>query len=226
MRVTEQLRIKLLSFLGFLVYRALLLTLRWTDVGMEGERKHWSNGEARVLAFWHNQQIMMPYIWLSHKENGKAKPIHVLISQHGDGRIIAGTIELLGLSSVAGSSSKGGSEALRKLVEITKKGCHVVFTPDGPKGPIYKSKPGVVRLAQLTGVPITPMALYADRKWIFKSWDRMFLPKPFSKVAIGLGEEIPVPRELSEEDFTNIQNRLDIALNELTERCQKAVESQ
>ncbi len=224
MAFLPDIRIKILSFLGFLVYKALLLTLSWTEVGMDGERKHWSNGEARVLAFWHNQQIFMPYIWLAHKENGKAKPIYVLISQHGDGRIIAGTIGHLGLSSVAGSSSKGGSEALKKLVKICKDGNHVVFTPDGPKGPIYKSKPGVVRLAQLTGVPITPMALYAEKKWVFKSWDKMFIPKPFSKMGLALGEEIPVPRDLSEEEFEKIQLQVDEALNELTDRCRKAVE--
>ena len=134
----------------------------------------------------------MPFAFNKVRKHFKNNtPFVMLISQHNDGRIAADIVRKLGITSVAGSSTRGGKEALKALKVAIEEGNHVGFTPDGPKGPIYKMKPGAVRLAQLTNAPLYPMTISASNAYIFeKSWDKMLLPKPFSKVTFLVGQQI------------------------------------
>lgn len=142
-----------------------------------------------------------------------------LISEHGDGRIAAVAMRQLGISSVAGSSTRGGKEAAETLIKTIHDGNHVAITVDGPKGPIHKAKPGVVRIAQRTGAGILPAAAAAQSSWIFKSWDKMFLPKPFSRVTIRVGAPIFVPKELKEGEFEQHLALVESTLLRLTEEA-------
>jgi lysophospholipid acyltransferase (LPLAT)-like uncharacterized protein len=165
--------------------------------------------EPRIVAFWHNRQLLLPFVF---RHYAKRRPVKfsMLISAHSDGRLIADTVRRLGIDSVAGSSSRGGSAASKQLVQRLKSGNHVGITPDGPRGPQYQAKQGVVRLAQMSGAAIVPVAYAADRKWTFKSWDRMFLPKPFSKVVVVIGAPISSSVEdSSEADLLRVQSALD-----------------
>lgn len=139
----------------------------------------------------------MTWIQLGSRRDRQAKPITGLISEHSDGRLIAKVVECLGAASVAGSSSHGGREAIYALIAKLRDGFPIAITPDGPKGPPEIAKAGVLKIAQKTGALIYPAAIGAKRKWVFNSWDKMFLPKPFSKAVIIMGEPIQVEARMN-----------------------------
>lgn len=165
----------------------------------------------------------MPKLWAVYNSRAQKRKAYVIISQHGDGRIVAGAIKRLGIDSIDGSSTKGGRDALNRAVDLLNEGSTVIITPDGPRGPIYQSKAGVIRMAQKTGIPISPSALYAESKWEFSSWDKMFLPKPFSRVVLALGEKMKIEAEMTSEEFEAAQRMLNAKINELTELCKQAI---
>ncbi|MEJ7811266.1 MAG: lysophospholipid acyltransferase family protein [Gemmatimonadaceae bacterium] len=136
-----------------------------------------------VLAFWHGR--MLPLLW-HHRGQG----IAILISEHGDGEIIARIGEAMGCRTVRGSSSRGAERALLGMIRIVKDGGVVAVTPDGPRGPAESFAPGAVIVAQRGGAPIVPLAAGASSAWRLGSWDRFMIPKPFARVTISYGDPI------------------------------------
>lgn len=170
-----------------------------------------------IISFWHGRLIMMPYLYLSLR-GARKQPAYMLISQHGDGRIIALACRLLGIRSVAGSSSRGGLRALRELLKLAENGSDIGFTPDGPRGPRYEVKEGVVTAALKSGCAVLPCTYSAEKRWVLRSWDGMIIPKPFSRGVFLVGEPIKInPQDDPEVARLNIQS----ALNELTQRADK-----
>jgi lysophospholipid acyltransferase (LPLAT)-like uncharacterized protein len=166
-----------------------------------------------VLAFWHSRLWLMPYAALG-------RPMTALISRHGDGELIARTIGLLGHGSARGSSTRGGSSALREQVRLLRAGRSVAITPDGPKGPARVAKPGAVELARMTGVPVVPVSAAYSRSRTFGSWDRFEVPLPFGRVAIGYGEPLRFPRDA---DVASSCERLAAALDAAGDDCRRAL---
>jgi lysophospholipid acyltransferase (LPLAT)-like uncharacterized protein len=128
-------------------------------------------------------------------------------------------VRRFGIFSVAGSSSHGGLRAVSVLLAKLRQGSVIAMTPDGPRGPIYKVKSGVIKIAQRSGAPIYPVAIGAERKWVFGSWDRMILPKPFARTVIVMGEPYHVPSKLSEDEFNRCTVELEERLNQVTARA-------
>lgn len=192
--------------------KLLQATLRWEIQVPPGysQRLFESFSEPRVLAFWHGEQLLMSFAAL--RAGARKDSIYALISQHRDGRLIAAVVQRLGIQSVAGSSTRGGTEALRGLLRCLRQGHHVAVTPDGPKGPRHSCKSGVVALAKLSGFPILPMSVHFDRKWTFGSWDKMELPKPFSRAYVQYGELMSVHREATEEEVEEARKKLEHTL--------------
>ena len=143
------------------------------------------------------------------------KRLHVLISRHNDGRIIAEAVKWFGIKSVAGSSSKGGREAVSSLLAIAENGDHLGITPDGPRGPAHECKFGVVTLSQKAQIEILPVAYSVDRKWKLRSWDGMIVPKPFARATLVFGEPILVNKD---EDLELARLRVQAELNKVVER--------
>ncbi len=144
---------------------------------------------------------------------------HVLISRSFDGELIARTLELLGYRTVRGSSSRGAVAGLLGLRALVEGGAPAVFTADGPRGPIYVTKPGPVKLAQMTGHPIGSFHLQPQRAWTLKSWDRFMIPKPFSLVVVAWSRAVPPPaRDARDEDLEAARQELNAAL----ERARRA----
>jgi lysophospholipid acyltransferase (LPLAT)-like uncharacterized protein len=144
---------RLLPFIGSLFIRALHATLRIRHVNVEniaGQPQY-------ILAFWHSHLLMMLH-------SRYRKPISVLISQSRDGEIIARVFDYYGVESSRGSSTRGGTAAMRDLIRSARDGKNIVLTPDGPKGPARVAKEGVVVAAQATGLPIVPIAFAAKKK--------------------------------------------------------------
>ena len=162
-----------------------------------------------ILAFWHRHLVLMRYAW-------RGERMSVLISQSWDGELVARTLENFGIEAVRGSSSRGGALALREAVRRAAEGSDLTFTPDGPRGPLRVVQPGVVLAAQLTGLPVVPAAIGASRARLLKSWDRMLVPMPGSRVEVVYGEPIRFARGSSVDEGTA---RLGAVLNELERRA-------
>jgi len=107
----------------------------------------------------------------------------VIISKSQDGDLIADVCEKLGYLTARGSTSRGGSSALRNMIAQSRK-YSLAFTPDGPKGPACKIKEGMVYLAKLTGLPIVLISARVGHEIVFNSWDRFRLPLPFSRIEV------------------------------------------
>ncbi len=140
-------------------------------------------GQNYILCLWHNAIFyFLPVLG----PLGYAG----MISRSRDGDDVAWIAERFGLKPVRGSPKEGGSSALREMLRLLAEGRHVVITPDGPTGPRYALKPGVTALARKRGVPIVPLAFSAPRRWEFNTWDRMKVPKPFSRTVILAGPPV------------------------------------
>ena len=167
-----------------------------------------------IVPLWH-QRLLPALAYVTRFSH--FNPI-VMISRSRDGELIAEIAQRLGLVPVRGSSSRGGVEAFMTIVKELKKNPAVVHIVDGPRGPKGVVKPGLIRLAQLSGAPILPVIVSAENAWIAGSWDRFLVPKPFSRVTIRWEEAVTVPPDAGPEESEalrkNIENRLTAAYAE------------
>lgn len=143
-----------------------------------------------VLAFWHNKLVMtLLGVKFIEKKVGLASPSK-------DGELISVPLEKYGTELIRGSSDKESVKSLIKLIKKVKEGYTVGTPVDGPKGPIYQVKPGMIYIAQKSGVPLVPMGVAYSNKWIFKgAWDQFQLPKPFSRGVVVLGKPYYVEKD-------------------------------
>ena len=140
----------------------------------------------------------------------------VLTSLSQDGEWLARLAGRFGFGAARGSARRRGPEALRELVGLLRAGHDVAVTPDGSRGPVYRLKGGVVLLAQLSGARIVPVSVDFSRAWRLRSWDGFFVPKPFARVTLRVGEPLVVPpTSSSETDFDRERARVEAALRGL-----------
>jgi lysophospholipid acyltransferase (LPLAT)-like uncharacterized protein len=152
-----------------------------------------------LVTFWHNRILMIAYIYSQILPHRRAK---TLISPSRDGEWITSIIEQFGFSAIRGSTSKKGALAFRELLQVVKKeNCDIGITPDGPRGPVYRVQPGVIRLSQLTGRPILPVTYHIQHKIELKSWDRFQIPIPLSEITLVLGKPRVIPREMTDDQL-------------------------
>ena len=163
-----------------------------------------------IYAIWHNQQLFLLYPYRKRK-------IAALISQSSDGEYIARCLPKFGMLAVRGSSTRGGTRALIKLLQATRDGYCPMLTPDGPRGPVYKVQPGILFLAKKTGWPIIPVGTALSHKIKVHSWDRMRVPLPFGKTAFYYGQAIYVK---DESDIPAATTALEQQLNEMTDKAE------
>ena len=170
--------------------------------------------ERFFFSIWHGSMIMPIF-------SKRARHMGVLVSRHQDGSILAESLKLRDVSTVRGSTTRGGSMAVRQLLR-TKHNIHIAITPDGPKGPHRKMKSGIVFLASQTGKAIVPMAYTCTRAWRLRGkWTDTLLPKPFSKVFVFSDREIRVPARISRDELIHytqvLQNSMD-RINSIAEQ--------
>lgn len=202
-------------YLGF-----ALGTTRWRLDGVEHVAPH-AAGQPAVVAFWHERLALMPALWGLVCRMPSAKPgrVHVLVSQHHDGRFIGAVVRRFGVSVVLGSSTRGGAAATRRLVRLLKDGSNVLITPDGPRGPPRVAAPGAAQIAALSGVPVLPCAAQVSKRWVLNSWDRMVVPKPFGRGFVVCGPPIPIARDGWENAAGTIAAALSAAVDEADRLC-------
>ena len=182
--------------------RFALRTTRWT-LEEGGAGAYVGEPVAAIFAFWHERLLLMPALWTlsgQRRAGGVRGRMHVLVSRHQDGRLIARILAGFGVGVVHGSSARkgmerGGAAGLRGLMAVLAAGDQVVITPDGPRGPRRVAAPGVAQLAARAGVPVVPCAAQVRRRRVLPSWDRMVLPLPFGRGVLVCGGPVSVPRE-------------------------------
>ena len=192
---------------------AVKATTHWTTTNGSVAKDAWAGQQPVIVAFWHNRLAMMPMCWPSDE------PFHMLISSHPDGQLIARSVAHFGIQTVAGSSTRGGSEALRKLVRKLSKGESVGITPDGPRGPRMRASDGAVTLARLSGAPILPASISVSGRKVLGTWDQLIVPFPLGRGAMIWGDPISVPRDASDTELHQIQNTLEDALNTISAKA-------
>lgn len=140
----------------------------------------------------------------------------MLISQHRDGKLVSQVVENFGIQTIAGSSSKGGAAALKRMMNALKAGDCVGITPDGPRGPRMRASDGVIAIARLSGVPVVPAAYSVTRRRVLGSWDRFVLAKPFGRGVFVWGEPISVPRDADDLAQEECRQQIEDALSGVT----------
>lgn len=214
----EEWKIKAIVGGGTFVLDALYRSLTVRRIDFHHLYKLYDEKRPYIFAFWHNRLLMACYCY-----DGPFLQ-HVFISQHGDGEIIARICNTFGFDTIRGSTTRGGSAALKKSVRILRKGGAVGVTPDGPKGPRMRAQGGVVSLAQMSGAPIVPMTFASSHKWIASSWDRFQIPQPGATCVFRVSAPIEVPRRLSPEEHELYRLRIEKAITDNTRVADALVE--
>lgn len=160
---------------------------------------------AEIYCFWH--QCVLPCTAYFRKSNAV-----ILISQSFDGELITRILRMFGFDAVRGSSSRSSREGLLGLKHVIEAGRTAIFTADGPRGPIFQTKMGPIKLAQITGAPIGAFHLQPEKAWVMKSWDRFLVPKPFTRIVVSWAQWTHVPTDLEAEQFEAKRQDLNAAL--------------
>ncbi|MBR9989961.1 MAG: lysophospholipid acyltransferase family protein [Gemmatimonadetes bacterium] len=192
---------------------ALMHTTRLRVENESAYRARMDEGKPVIFALWHGRLLPLGFLH-------RGQDVVCLASRSADGEYITRILQHWGFSVVRGSSSSGGDTAFRDLVRVVRAGRSVAVTPDGPRGPRERLKPGVLQLAQLTGVPLVPLAAAASRSWWFVSWDRFLVPQPFARLHVAYGDPVFVPRESA--DLGELTAKIESTLSDLMARVEAA----
>jgi lysophospholipid acyltransferase (LPLAT)-like uncharacterized protein len=176
------------AWLFSVAIRCWLGTMRYRLASLDDKPHPVDPAQQRcIYAFWH--ETLLAPLRLRVK-------LQMLIGQHTDGEFIARVAQHCGFGVIRGSSSRGGTTALRHMICHSDPGAHLGVTPDGPRGPRRRVQVGMIAVASATGVPIVPFAMAFTRAWRLRSWDRFAVPLPFSTMCGVFGKPLHIPSNL------------------------------
>ncbi len=207
---------KILFFLGVFfgkwALKFLYSTNRWNIEGDGQIEKLRAEGKSIIFTTWHGN-LLPGYLYVADKQP------YGVAGKHGDAEIISRIAVKLGYKTIRGSSSDGGREAYKQIINVlNEKGSLVFITPDGPKGPAKEPKPGAVKAAMRTGAVLLPTGSYATKHWASTNWDTFYVAKPFGKIHLLIGK----PLAFSEnDDFDECSNLLKNELDRLEEEAKR-----
>lgn len=178
------------------LFRLLELTWRFEVIAPEGVEPvlFGQVPGPEIYCFWH-QGVIPCTVYFRH-----SKAI-ILISRSFDGELVTRVLQQFGYDAVRGSSSRGGREGLLGLKDVLDHGGTAIFTADGPRGPIYQSKMGPIKLAQISGAPLGGFHLEPEKAWVLNSWDRFQIPKPFTRICVSWAKWTHIPHDLPADQF-------------------------
>ncbi|MCU0239938.1 MAG: lysophospholipid acyltransferase family protein [Pyrinomonadaceae bacterium] len=163
-----------------------------------------------IAVFWHNRIFLFSYLVSKIWTN---LDFVAMVSQSFDGEYISRAAQRLGYGIVRGSSSRGGLNASKEMLELLDQNLMMALTVDGPRGPKYKMKAGAIKLAKLSGCPIIVTIIECKSFWTLNSWDNLQIPKPFTKAKVFVSQPIFVSTETDEKEMADkleeVQKRLD-----------------
>jgi hypothetical protein len=202
----SQLIFNLVSGIIFFYLKFAYLTSKWHFVMPKGlDEKKIDNENGIFFAIWHNRLAYSMYIF------GNYKNTFGLTSPHSDGKIIGKLVLMMNHKIIQGSTNKNSNSAVKEIIKQITNGGKIVVTPDGPRGPVYKNGSVITKIASKYNKKVIPVSCYASRYFELASWDKMMLPKPFSKIIVIIGK----PLELTGND-ENDKLLLEKKLNSLT----------
>ncbi len=175
-RVKQLLLVQILPPLVYVFLLLLRATLRIKHVNRERMEDARQQAGSVIACFWHGRLLLMPFAV-------KAVKAKVLISRHRDGEFIARVIRFFGLGTVRGSHRKGGVTSIREMIAAVNEGWNIAITPDGPKGPKYRVKEGLIELAKISQKPILPITYGARKKKLSVPGTASFFPIPFQELS-------------------------------------------
>jgi len=214
MRLNNRLVLATAPFLISSLVKLLGRSIAFSKHGFDEVESRWNRKLPSIFALWHQRLLMMP---LAYKGHG----LYVLISHHRDGELISRAVSRLGVRSIRGSATRGGSAGFRRMLETLRGGSDVAITPDGPRGPKWKAHKGAVVLAIAAGLPIFPVTYACSRRKEFNSWDNFIVPAPFSRGVFVCGEPLEVPEDADDQTVEALRQALETRLIEITRQAEE-----
>jgi len=205
---------KVTSFFASVLIRILGATWRMEIRGGEHLELARKMSDSVIFVFWHGRLLVLSW---SHR----GSKVYILASEHYDGDLMGKTIEWLGFGHLKGSTTRGGTRALRELRSLLGGGQDIGLTVDGPKGPRGKVQQGATELSRLASSAVLPVSDTARGRKIFGSWDRFQVPVPFARVIVEYGEPLIVPAGAGAEERERLRIELERRLGELTSRLDR-----
>lgn len=213
MRLNNRLILAAAPALIGLFIRALGKSIRFSTSGYEKIRERWEQHLPSIYALWHQRLLMMPLTYDGHG-------LFVLISDSRDGELISRAVSHLGVKSVRGSATRGGTVGFRRLVGVLRNGGDVAITPDGPRGPKWQANMGAIALSKATGAPIFPVTYACSKCKRFNSWDEFIVPAPFTRGVFLSGDPIQVPEDAGQDKLEELRLELETRLVAITEHAE------
>ena len=204
-----------ICWVGAKYIKFVSFTNSWSFINKKYVENLWKKNEAFILCFWHGRLLMMPLSW------NKKKKINVLISTHSDGQLLSKTVKHFNIETITGSSSKGGSEAIRNIIKSLKSGISIGMTPDGPRGPRMKVNSAIIKIASLTGHKIVPLSYSVKKKFFLNSWDKFLVALPFGKGCFVWGKPIKIKKNISTNEDLKLSKILENNLLKLTKKADR-----
>ena len=203
----------IICWIGAKYIKFVSFTTKWSFINKKYVENLCKKNEAFILCFWHGRLLMMPLSW------NKKKKINVLISAHSDGQLLSKTVKYFDIETIIGSSSKGGSEAIRNIIKSLKSGISIGMTPDGPRGPRMKINSVIIKIASLTGNKIVPLSYSVKKIFFLNSWDKFLVALPFGKGCFIWGRPIKIKKNISNNEDLKLSNKLEKILLKLTKEA-------
>ncbi|MBI3408387.1 MAG: lysophospholipid acyltransferase family protein [Planctomycetes bacterium] len=215
MKIRSPLVIKWISLLGAWLIKVYMGTIcvRVRSLVGEFDPRH-KNLEGRFIYAFFHEGILLPCSLFARRN------IHVLISQHADGELIARVCGHLGFSTIRGSTTRGGARALRQMIDVGRTG-HIAVIPDGPRGPRRHVEQGLIYLAARTGMAIVPVGIGYRKPWRLPTWDKFAIPRPFSESWALAAEPIAIPTDLEKKQLEAFRLSVEAALNRINEIAER-----
>lgn len=196
------------AYIAFAYIKFTYTTSRWEFRNKEILQSYVDKKQPFIISFWHGHLLMLPCA-LQWKI-----PVHMLISNHRDGKLISKIISYFGIQTITGSTNKKGFEAVRQILQAIKQGDVIGITPDGPRGPREEISDGVLQIARLACVDVIPLAYSCTPIKILRTWDRFRVSRPFCKGVFVAGTPVsPV------EDIEQFRAALKESMNKIAKEA-------
>ena len=202
------------AFVAATYIRLVFYTCKWTELGKEIPESYLKANKPFIVCFWHGRLGMLACAW-----TWKDHPFRMLLSAHRDGRLIGTIVAHFGITSIDGSTQRGGTQALRELIKALRKGETIGITPDGPRGPGQVASLGVITLAKLAQVDMIPITFSTSRHKRLNTWDRFHLALPFGRGVFAWGKPISPPLSGDEAEMERVRHQLETQMTELQNRA-------
>ena len=201
---------RILPYAIWAFYRLLAATWRIREVRPPKlVDKRAPAGHPFIVAFWHGDELSILGLHRRYQVAG-------MVSTSRDGDMMARCLDLLGIRSARGSSTRGGASALMGMCRLSREGRIPVIAVDGPRGPYHKAKPGIFALSALLGAEICPVGVACSRAIVFrKSWNKAYLPLPFARIHVVWGAPLPAVNREDDPHLDQLSADLERSLETL-----------